>query len=292
MATLVLRTVKGSPLTNAEVDGNFSNINTEVGVVDSNVGVLSNLTTTAKSNLVAAINEVAAESTSSVNITGGAIANVTASNVSITSGNISGTVITNSTFQGNTIEIAYGGTGQTTRAAAINALLPDQTSNTNYVLKTDGSNISWASDVDTTAVTITNDTATNSTFYIPLTTASTGTINSANVSTTKLFFNPSTGLLSSTDYNSTSDASLKENISSIANPLDVISKLNGVKFTWKDTGERSYGLLAQEVEKILPEVVKERSDGIKGINYSNIIAVLIESIKELKQEIQSLKNYK
>lgn len=51
MATLVLRTVKGSPLTNAEVDGNFSNINSEVGVV-------ANLNTTLKSNLVAAVNEV------------------------------------------------------------------------------------------------------------------------------------------------------------------------------------------------------------------------------------------
>ena len=84
MATLVLRTVKGSPLTNLEVDGNFSNINTEVGVVyntantiNSNVGVLSNLTTTAKDNLIAAINEIASESTTNVNITGGTITGIT-----------------------------------------------------------------------------------------------------------------------------------------------------------------------------------------------------------------------
>lgn len=57
MATLVLRTVKGTPLTNVEVDGNFSNILSDVGVV-------SNLTTTEKSNLVAAVNEVSAASTS------------------------------------------------------------------------------------------------------------------------------------------------------------------------------------------------------------------------------------
>lgn len=63
MATLVLRTVKGTPLTNAEVDGNFSNINSEVGVVNSNVGILSQLTTSATSNLVSAINEVQAELT-------------------------------------------------------------------------------------------------------------------------------------------------------------------------------------------------------------------------------------
>lgn len=110
MATLVLRTVKGSPLTNLEVDGNFSNINTEVGVVyntanttNSNVGILSNLTTTAKSNLVAAINEIAAESTTSAAITGGSIANVTLSNVIIngvtglTTSNITGLTTANVT---------------------------------------------------------------------------------------------------------------------------------------------------------------------------------------------------
>lgn len=58
MATLVLRTVKGSPLTNAEVDGNFSNINTEVGVVNGNVGPLSALTTSVTSNVVFAVNSV------------------------------------------------------------------------------------------------------------------------------------------------------------------------------------------------------------------------------------------
>lgn len=70
MATLVLRNVKGSPLTNTEVDNNFSNINNELGVV-------SNLSTTAKANLVAAINEVFIRATS----------NVYATNVTVT-GNI------------------------------------------------------------------------------------------------------------------------------------------------------------------------------------------------------------
>lgn len=251
MATLVLRTVKGTPLTNAEVDGNFSNINTELGVVfnrantiNSNVGVLSNLTTSEKSNIVAAMNE--------------------------------------------TITIARGGTGQITRGAAINALLPSQTSNTNYVLKTDGTNVSWST--DSTAVSITDDTTTNSTYYIPLTTASSGSINTANVSTTKLFFNPSTGLLTSTDYNSASDIALKENLTPIANPMSVLEQLNGFKFTWKETGENAYGLTAQDVEKVIPEIVKSRPDGYKGINYLNIIAFLVEAVKDLKQEIQELKN--
>lgn len=253
MATLVLRTVIGTPLTNQQVDDNFSNINSEVGVVfnrantiNSNVGVLSNLTTTEKSNLVAAMNE--------------------------------------------TVTIARGGTGQITRSAALNALLPAQTGNSSYTLKTDATNAYWSSDIDTTAVTITDDTSTNSTYYIALTTATSGTINSANVSTTKLFFNPSTGLLTSTDYNSASDIALKENLTPIANPMSVLEQLNGFKFTWKETGENAFGLTAQDVEKVIPEIVKSRPDGYKGINYLNIIAFLVEAVKDLKQEIQELKN--
>lgn len=98
MATLVLRLVKGSPLTNQEVDGNFSNLNTEIGVVNSNVGVLPNLTTTTKANLVNAINEINAK------VTNG--------------GTLSGITITNSTWSGNTIAIANGGTGANTELQA------------------------------------------------------------------------------------------------------------------------------------------------------------------------------
>ena len=89
MATITLRetssltspqaTVKGSPLTNNEVDNNFSNLNISIGV-------LSSLSTTSKSNIVSAINELALESSSNVTITGGTITGV--SNASV-SGNLS-----------------------------------------------------------------------------------------------------------------------------------------------------------------------------------------------------------
>jgi len=138
-AALILRTVKGSPLTNIEVDNNFSNLNTWGNTINSNVGVLSNLTTSANGNIVVAINElVTSNSTSNVLITAlrtnvGIISNLTTSNkdnlvaaineialestanVTITGGTITGVVITNSTYNANTIEIAYGGTGQTNR---------------------------------------------------------------------------------------------------------------------------------------------------------------------------------
>jgi len=146
----------------------------------------------------------------------------------------------------------------------------------------------WAS----AAVSIIDDTATNSTFFPVFTSVTTGSIVGANTSSTKLTFNPSSGLLTSTDYNSSSDVTLKENFTQIVNPLDIISQLEGFGFSWKDTKEKSYGLSAQQVETVLPEIVRVRPDGTKGINYLNLIAFLVEGIKDLKEEVRQLKSYK
>lgn len=146
----------------------------------------------------------------------------------------------------------------------------------------------WAS----AAVSITDNTATNSTFFPVFTSVTSGSIVGANTSSTKLTFNPSSGLLTSTDYNSSSDVTLKENFTQIVNPLDIISQLEGFGFSWKDTKEKSYGLSAQQVETVLPEIVRVRPDGTKGINYLNLIAFLVEGIKDLKEEVRQLKSYK
>jgi hypothetical protein len=146
----------------------------------------------------------------------------------------------------------------------------------------------WAS----AAVSITNNTTTDATFYPVFTSVTTGSIVGANTSSTKLTFNPSSGLLTSTDYNSSSDVTLKENFTQIVNPLDIISQLDGFGFSWKDTKEKSYGLSAQQVETVLPEIVRVRPDGTKGINYLNLIAFLVEGIKDLKEEVRQLKSYK
>ncbi|NDG29549.1 tail fiber domain-containing protein [bacterium] len=95
-----------------------------------------------------------------------------------------------------------------------------------------------------------------------------------------------------TDLNSTSDIRLKDNVIEIDNALETITKLSGIKFNWKDTGKISYGLSAQDVEKIIPDIVMTRNDGNKGINYLNIIAFLIESIKALNEQIEKLKSHK
>ena len=92
------------------------------------------------------------------------------------------------------------------------------------------------------------------------------------------------------DINSSSDINLKENVKTIGNSLETINSLRGVSFDWKKNGRSSYGVIAQELEEVLPELVKQGE--IKSVNYNGIIGVLIEAIKELKSEIEILKHYK
>ena len=139
-------------------------------------------------------------------------------------------------------------------------------------------------------VSLTDDTATNATRYLIFSSTTSGSVTSAGVSSTKLSFNPSTGILSATEFSAPSDQRLKANISTISNALDRVTLLRGVDYTYNDTGKKSIGVIAQEIEKVFPEVVNENTDGYKSVNYGVIVGVLIEAIKELKQEIEELKN--
>ena len=89
-----------------------------------------------------------------------------------------------------------------------------------------------------------------------------------------------------------SDETLKEDISDIRDPLQKIRGLRGVSFEWNDVNHSTHksdiGLIAQEVRKIIPEVVKENKDGILSISYDHLIPVLIEAIKEQEKKIDEL----
>jgi len=137
-------------------------------------------------------------------------------------------------------------------------------------------------------MTVTDDTSSSSTSYITFTQQTSGTSFSSNVSSTKLTFVPSTGTLSATIMTATSDKNLKENIVGISDALNTVMRLKGVEYNWKDTGEKGMGLVAQEVEEILPYLVSENENG-KSVMYQNMIGLLVEAIKELKQEINTLK---
>jgi hypothetical protein len=98
-----------------------------------------------------------------------------------------------------------------------------------------------------------------------------------------------------------SDVALKENITNIPDPIEAIKKLNGVLFDWKKEymdkrgGEDGYfvrkkdvGVIAQEVEKVLPEAVAQRPDGIKAVKYDRLTCLLIEAVKKLSAQVDSL----
>jgi len=115
----------------------------------------------------------------------------------------------------------------------------------------------------------------------------TGSILSANTSNTKLTYNPSTGALSATSHISTSDETLKINVTPIENALSIVNNLDGVQFNWKENGLPSAGLIAQQVEKYMPELV-ETANGFKSLNYSGIIGLLVQAIKEQQIQIDAL----
>ena len=106
-------------------------------------------------------------------------------------------------------------------------------------------------------------------------------------SSTKLYFNPSTGRLSATIVNSLSDEKLKKDISTIDDALDKVKQLRGVDYTWKQSEEKSKGVIAQELQEVFPELVSESGSGL-SVNYNGIIGVLIEAIKEQQKQIDKL----
>jgi hypothetical protein len=141
-----------------------------------------------------------------------------------------------------------------------------------------------------TIFNIQDESSSSNTFYPILSASKAGVPEDVYVSSNKLSFVPQTGTLTTVVVNSVSDINKKKDIKTIQNALDTVLKLRGVSFKWKDNDYPSIGLIAQEVEEIIPELVSTDEFGEKSIAYSNIIGLLIESIKDIKEEINQLKN--
>ena len=87
---------------------------------------------------------------------------------------------------------------------------------------------------------------------------------------------------------SCSDLRLKKDIKPLKSALSTLGKLQGKSYRWKDNNEPDIGLIAQELEKVIPELVKTDDKGYKSIVYQKLTAVLIEAVKEQQQEINHL----
>jgi hypothetical protein len=98
-----------------------------------------------------------------------------------------------------------------------------------------------------------------------------------------------------------SDKRLKENVKPLDNALDKINKINGIEFDWIDGKDKhgnsvhgnkghDVGVIAQEIEEVLPEVVTTRDNGYKAVKYEKIVPLLIQAIKEQQKQIEELRN--
>jgi hypothetical protein len=177
--------------------------------------------------------------------------------------------------------------GASTINSNITWTLPATDGSTGQALTTNGSGtLSWA-----TAGTSISDETTNATRFLTFVAASSGSAATLYVSSTKFTVNPSTGVLTTVSITESSSIALKENVAPIENALDTIMKLVGVTYDRRDGSKKDEaGLIAEEVDKILPNLVTKDQDGRPdAIHYTKLTAYLIEAVKSLKTEINSLK---
>jgi hypothetical protein len=91
---------------------------------------------------------------------------------------------------------------------------------------------------------------------------------------------------------SSSDERLKDNLERIQQPIEKIQKISGYEFDWNDNQDtfegHDIGVVAQEVEKVLPEIVETRENGYKAVKYEKMVALLIEGMKEQQEQIKEL----
>jgi hypothetical protein len=217
--------------------------------------------------------------------------------VSFTGNGVALTAINASNIASGTLSAEYGGTGSA-NLTADNVILGNGANTVKVVAPGTANNVltsngtTWISQASGGGgLTLTDDTSTDASYYPLLTTSTSGSISVANVSSTKLIYNPSTGNLSATIHHSSSDARLKTDITPISDALVKISQINGVTYirTDNDQNIRHTGVIAQDVEKVLPEVIAVGVDGYKVVAYGNMIGLLVEAIKELKAEVDALK---
>lgn len=159
------------------------------------------------------------------------------------------------------------------------------------ILSSTGTGIQWIGAPG--GFSVSNDTTTNATYYPVFVNQTTGNPSQISVSSTKLTFNPSTGnLVVGGTVTANSDESLKVNIKTIDNALDKVLSLRGVEYDRVDIQDHQIGVIAQEVEKIVPDVVYPKQESpdyeIKSVAYSNLIGLLIEAIKEQNLKISDL----
>jgi len=168
----------------------------------------------------------------------------------------------------------------------------DASNTANLALFTANVALETANTIFANVFTIVEESSSANNFYLTFTSETLGIPEDVFIDSAKLYYNPNTGQLNATNFNSLSDMTLKSDIQTLNNALDSVLKMRGVSFKWKENGQKTIGVIAQEVEKVIPEIVSTNKYGEKSVSYGNMIGLLIESIKDLEKEISELKKHK
>jgi hypothetical protein len=141
-------------------------------------------------------------------------------------------------------------------------------------------------------INVFNETASTETFYPAMVKIASGQVQTMNVSVGKLYYKPSTGEFTSYSFNSISDEKAKEHVEKVENALELIERLNGVNFQFKDTHQKSAGVIAQNLINVVPHLVySTEKDELLTVNYDGLSSLFIEAIKELNKEVKSIKKH-
>lgn len=324
-----------APLTNAQIDGNFTELNARLiamsarqmaitrggtntdatptaGAIAYGTGSAYAFTTagtagqiltsggTGAPAWISTVSIARGGTNGSATPTAGAVSYGTGSAYAFTSAGTSGQILTSGGTGAptwvTTIPVANGGTNGSAApvAGAVaygtgSAYAFTSAGTTGQVLTSNGTGApTWTTISSGTNVNISNDTSSAATTFYPslVSNQTSGTASALVVSSTKLYFQPSTGILNATAFNSLSDQRLKYNVTPIANATETVKQLKGTSFNWKDNDTKSYGVIAQELEAVLPELVT--GEATKTVNYAGLIAFLIEAVKELDQRVRVL----
>ena len=152
----------------------------------------------------------------------------------------------------------------------------------------DGSNLTG---ISTAAQIAISDLQTDAEFPVPFASAATGVVDlhsDAGTAAEALRYNPSNGTLSAVNVNSLSDSRFKENVETIENAVGKVNQLRGVEYDWSNGTGASVGVIAQEVQEVYPQLIKDGGDRLT-VNYNGLVGLLLQAVKELSAEVEALK---
>jgi hypothetical protein len=285
-----------SGLTNSNLSGtagisnaNLANSSVTVGTTSISLGssatTITGLSSVTSTSFVGALTGNASTATSAATLTTGRTISLTG-DVTYTSGSFNGS----DNVTGTATLANSGVTAASYTAASITVDAKGR------VTAASSNTIPTVNDATLTLATSGNGISGSQTFTANQSSAATFTVTSnatnANTGSTIVFRDASgdfsANVVTVVELNSTSDRNLKQNIQTIKDPLNKVMSLRGVNFNWKFDDKLALGVIAQEVEQIVPEVVTI-TDGIKTVSYGNIVGLLIEAIKEQQSQIEELK---